>query len=79
MTEREPCAFCGDEHWTSAHFTAGRLVCATCWAGRKPAEAMPPSEAGKRAIAAWIAPRPPRQLALTGVELAQRQGVSRGT
>jgi hypothetical protein len=81
MSEREPCAFCGDEHWTEAHFSAGRLICQLCWSGRKPAEAMPPTEAGTRVIAAWLRPRtstPPTQLALAGVELAQRQGASHG-
>ena len=75
--EREPCAFCGDEHWTGAHYSAGRLVCSTCKKGEKPAKAMPPTEAGKRQIEAWIAPRagtPPTQLALAGVELVQPQG-----
>lgn len=75
---KEPCAFCGSLDWVEAHFTAGRLVCATCWAGRKPAVAMPPSARGKAAIAAWIAPRPPKQQSLNLRELVNPGGVSRG-
>lgn len=76
--EREPCAFCGDQHWTEAHYAAGRLVCKLCWQGRKPATSMPPTEAGRRAIAAWIAPRQPRQQTLRLGEMAQPQGASHG-
>lgn len=61
MPEREPCAFCGAEDWVEAHFTAGRLVCATCYQGREPAKAQPVSEAGKRAIQLWLQPRAPKQ------------------
>jgi hypothetical protein len=78
---REPCCFCGDIDWTEAHFVAGRLACRLCHAGGKPATSMPPSEAGKRAIAAWLRPRtntPPAQLALAGVGLAQPQGAAHG-
>jgi hypothetical protein len=61
-TEREPCAFCGDQHWTSTHYTAGRLVCQLCWQGRAPAVAMPATGKGKRQLELWCAPRvPPRQ------------------
>jgi hypothetical protein len=75
------CDVCGSESWGEGHFFAGRVWCRACWSGRKPATAMPPSEAGKLAIAAWLRPRdkvPPAQLALAGVELAQPQGASRG-
>jgi len=81
MAEREPCAFCGDEHWTEAHFAAGRLVCQLCWNGRAPAVAMPPTEAGKRAIASWLRPRtstPAMQLSFNQRKLVQPQGVQRG-
>jgi hypothetical protein len=54
---KEMCAFCGDQHWTEARFTAGRLVCSTCWAGRAPAVAMAPSAEGRKQIALWCAPR----------------------
>ncbi len=76
--EREPCAFCGAEDWVEANFTAGRLVCASCWAGRKPAVAMPPTAAQKAAIKAWCAPRPPRQQTLNLGQAAQPQGSIRG-
>jgi recombinational DNA repair protein (RecF pathway) len=55
--EREPCAFCGDREWTSAHYTAGRLVCQICWQGRAPAVAMPPTAEGKRQLELWMRPR----------------------
>lgn len=62
--EREPCAFCGAQDWVEAHFTCGRLVCATCFAGRQPATPQPTSPAGRAANAAWIAPRQPNQAVL---------------
>jgi len=61
-----------------AHFVAGRLVCKLCWQGRKAATSMAPTEAGKAAIKAWLAPRLPRQQTLRLGEAAQPQGVARG-
>ena len=78
--EKGPCSICGLD-WSQAHWAFGRLWCEKCWAGRKPATAMPPTEAGKRQIAAWLRPRtstPPRQQTLAGGELVQRQGANRG-
>jgi hypothetical protein len=37
MSNREPCAFCGDEDWTEAHFALGRIICKLCYVGGKPA------------------------------------------
>lgn len=81
MPEKEPCAFCGDEHWTEAHYAAGRLVCKLCMQGSKPAVAMAPSEAGKLAIAAWLRPRtntPPAQQTLRHGPAVKLQWASHG-
>jgi hypothetical protein len=78
---REPCAFCGDEHWTRAYYSAGRLVCSTCKKGENPAEAMPPTERQREQIRAWLRPRtntPAAQLALRLGPATQPQGASRG-
>jgi hypothetical protein len=55
-TPREPCAFCGDTTWTEAHFSLGRIVCLTCYAGREPAVAMPPTPLEQLLLEQWIRP-----------------------
>ena len=72
------CDCCGSELDDGSHFSIGKTWCRACWSGRRPAVSMPPTRAGNRAIAAWIAPRPPAQRMLPGVGLAQAQGASRG-
>ena len=58
--QREPCAFCGAADWTEAHFTLGRIVCAECWAGQRPAVAKPPTPSEARQLSLWLAPQPSR-------------------
>jgi recombinational DNA repair protein (RecF pathway) len=57
MPDREPCALCGDQDWTQAHFLAGRLICRMCFEGSKPALSMPPNARQRAQIAAWLRPR----------------------
>jgi hypothetical protein len=76
--EREPCAFCGAQDWVEARYTCGRLICSTCLRGSKPVVPQPTSEAGRRAIQLWLAPRPPKPPALNLAPATQRQGASRG-
>ena len=64
MSTRDTCDNCGSATFGEGHFAVGKLWCRECWAGRKPAVAMPPTEAGKLAIAAWIAPKNPRRATL---------------
>jgi hypothetical protein len=79
MSEREPCCFCGDRNWTDAHYSAGRLLCQVCWAGRTPAVAMPCTAAQQTQLADWLAPRMPAEdRTLNQGELAQPQGPFRG-
>jgi hypothetical protein len=73
---RDSCDNCGSETFGEGHFAVGKLWCSACWSGRKPPVAMPPTEKGKRAIASWIAPRPPRQLGLNLAQATQREGAN---
>jgi hypothetical protein len=75
MSEKEPCAFCGDEHWTEAHFTAGRLVCRDCWSGRNPPAAMPCTPTQRAQFDLWLASKvPAKALALNLAQATQPQG-----
>ena len=76
--EREPCCGCSCTDYTEAHYAAGRLVCSTCWSGREPPVAMPPTPAQREALARWCAPRAPRQQSLDLGQAAQPQGSIRG-
>ena len=51
---KEPCS-CGCTDYQLAHFVAGRLFCETCWAGREPAVAMPPTRLEQLLLEQWIA------------------------
>jgi hypothetical protein len=81
MTMTETCDNCGLPLDDGSHFAVGKTWCRACWAGRKPAVAMPPSEAGKRQIQLWLAPHtstPPRQQKPRHVELVKAGEVLRG-
>jgi hypothetical protein len=55
-TPREPCNACGCTDWVEGHFAAGRLLCEVCWAGQRPAVAMPPTRLEQLLLEQWIAP-----------------------
>jgi hypothetical protein len=60
--QREACSCCGAVDWTSAHFAAGVLVCATCCAEiRRAQEASKPKPAAappkQTTLAEWLAPQ----------------------
>jgi protein-arginine kinase activator protein McsA len=57
MSERDVCDNCGSETFSEGHFAVGKLWCAECWSGRKPAVAMPPSPAQRKQFELWISPR----------------------
>jgi len=44
------------------HFAVGKLWCCECWAGQRPAVAMPPTAHEQRSLLDWIAPQPRRAL-----------------
>lgn len=51
------CDCCGSELEGEARFVAGKTWCARCWRGREPPTPQPVSEAGKRQIQLWLAPK----------------------
>ena len=87
MPDLMPCDNCGSQTWGEAKYVASRLVasrllCSECQAGaRGPATAMPPTEKGKAAIAAWLRPRtstPPAQQTLRLGPVVQPHGACHG-
>lgn len=58
--ESETCALCGCETLGEGRLIVGRWLCKECVSGANPPTMMPPTEKGRRQIAAWLAPRTPR-------------------
>jgi hypothetical protein len=78
---RDCCDICGSATFAEGRFSMGKLWCVECFSGQRPPVSMPPTEAGKRQIVAWLRPRtstPAAQQTLAGVELGRPQGASRG-
>jgi hypothetical protein len=56
---RDACDICGSATWSAGHFAIGKVWCAECWAGRKPAASMVPTTYQQTQIAAWLRPQRP--------------------
>jgi hypothetical protein len=58
----DACDLCGAvaADGDTMHFALGKLWCAECWAGQRPAVAMPPNANERRQLELWLAPQPSR-------------------